>query len=119
MRVGIGIPSFSLLLICFHIESCLLKDLGIAEQEIKENSYSKLGVISRTNERGFIRDTMGALGSLLEELNDGGQKHNNGFRFSIPTIVESLASIRVGDAQLGLVQFSLVDVYYLTVARKH
>jgi hypothetical protein len=73
----------------------LLKDLGIAEQEIKKNSYTKLGVISRTNELGFLGDAMGALGSLLEERDDEEQTHSKEFRFSIPTIVESLASLQV------------------------
>ena len=96
MGVGhiLDISSFGLFFICFYLESCLLKDLGIAEQEIKENSYSKLGVISRTIERGFMGDTMG---SLLEEVDDGGQQDNEEFCFSIPTIVESFASLRVSD----------------------
>lgn len=86
----------------------------MAEQEIKENSYSKLGVISRTIERGFMGDTMG---SLLEGVDDGGQEHNKGFRFSIPTIVESFASLRVSDGPRVLVQIfffhwtNLNDIY--------
>ncbi len=82
-------------LVLFHLESCLLKDLGLAEEELKENSYSKLGVISRTNALGFMADTMGPLGSLLEERNDEGEMHHKEFRFSIPAIVESFASLQV------------------------
>lgn len=69
----------------------MLKDLGIAEQEIKENSYSKLGVISRTNEQSFAGDTMGALCSLIEERDNEGTE----LQYPIPTIVESFASIQV------------------------
>jgi hypothetical protein len=64
------------------------------EHEIKDNSYTKLGVISRGNELGLVGDTVGPLGSLPEE-DDEGETHNKEFRFSIPTIVESFASLRV------------------------
>lgn len=71
-----------------------MKDLGLAEQEIQENSYSKLGVISRINEPNVTGEIMGALGTLQEEKDDEGEKRR-GLRFSIPTIVESFASIEV------------------------
>ncbi|XP_028399653.1 microtubule-associated protein futsch-like [Dendronephthya gigantea] len=78
----------------WDLESCLLKDLGIAEKEMSENAYSKIGVISRIDERNFAGDNKGALGSLIEDDDAEGQQHNKEFRFSIPTIVESLASIQ-------------------------
>ena len=88
------------------LESCLLKDLGIAEHDIKENSYSKLGVISRTNEFGFTRD---ALGSLMEEKDD--ERHSKDHQFPIPTIVESLASIRVREFQKMRYDIILISLF--------
>lgn len=86
----------------------MLKDLGIAEQEMSKNAYSKIGVISRTDELSFAWDSEGALGSLMEEDNAEGQQRNKETRFSIPTIVESLASIQVRNYfSTGVIDISL------------
>lgn len=95
----------------WDLESCLLRDLGLEDSEIKESAYSKLGVISRTQsslkELDFSNKSRG-LGYLreVEEDEEGEIRQadveqrpvvDKEQRFSIPVIMESLASIRVSN----------------------
>lgn len=64
----------------FDSELSLLRELGMNEQEIKENMYRSAGIISRGNEK---------TGNLVRSAKFP--------FFPIPTIRESLASLRVSD----------------------
>ena len=94
----------------WDLESCLLKDLGLDDSEIEENAYSKLGVISRMKStlKEFAPLGKGKELGSLQEVEEHEEETGIGLdpiqeepvfekqpRFSIPMIVESLASLRV------------------------
>ena len=103
----------------WDLESCLLKDLGMDESEIAEHAYSKLGVI--THSEPFLEQadvvvekrTLGTLeeieehvealegyveehvGEIKDNVKDSDKESLADRQFSIPMIVESLASLHV------------------------
>ena len=78
----------------------------MSEEEIAENTYSKLGVVARgalkTDEQEIMEkfERLGTLGDIEEHVDEGQVEDNDDQslderKFSIPMIVESLTSSRV------------------------